>query len=202
MTSIQPDKSAVLVIDMARDFIEPGGCIADAGGEQYQANARAIISPLARLLDAARNAGVMVIYLTDRHNPEDAELKKWPPHAMKGTIWSEIVPELAPKPGDLDLSKTTYSAFQSTDLEEQLNRRGIKTLYITGLHTDCCCRHTSGDAFQKGFNLVWVTDAMQAFTNEAHLSGLEYYKTWYATDVDKQFLSTVQVIESWNLVNT
>ncbi len=197
MEKIQKEKCAVIVVDMARDFIEPGGFIADAGGEDYQAKARAIIDPLSKLLNAARKNGVTVVYSTDRHTPNDPELKKWPPHSMKGTQWSEIVPELAPEPGDLDISKTTYSGFQSSDLEEQLNKRGIKTLYITGLHTDCCCRHTSGDAFQKGFDLIWVTDALQAFTEEAHKSGLEYFNTWYAINPDRQFKTTNEVIESW-----
>jgi nicotinamidase-related amidase len=202
MKQIQSKNCAVIVVDMARDFVEPGGFIANAGGEEYQAKAKAIIKPLSKLLDAARKAGITVVYSTDRHTPEDAELKKWPPHSMKGTKWSEIVPELAPKHGDLDISKTTYSGFQSSDLEYQLNRRAITTLYITGLHTDCCCRHTSGDAFQKGFDLVWVTDALQAFTDEAHKSGLEYYKTWYAIDPDNQLKTTDEVIESWALVNS
>lgn len=200
MKQIQPEKSAVIVVDMARDFIEAGGFIANAGGEEYQKKAKAIIEPLSDLLEAARKAGVTVVYSTDRHTPDDSELKKWPPHSMKGTKWSEIVPELTPKPDDLDISKTTYSGFQSSDLEDQLKSRGITTLYITGLHTDCCCRHTSGDAFQKGYDLVWVTDALQAFTDEAHLSGLEYYKTWYAIEPENQFKTTDEIIESWSLV--
>lgn len=201
MEQFQLEKCAIIVIDMARDFIEPGGFIADAGGKQYQEKAKSIVQPLSRLLESARNAGVTVIYSTDRHTPDDAELKKWPPHSMKGTKWSEIIPELAPKPGDLDIPKTTYSGFQSSDIEAQLTSRNIKTLYITGLHTDCCCRHTSGDAFQKGFNLVWVTDALQAFTEEAHQSGLDYFKAWYAVNPENQFKTAEQVIESWSLVS-
>lgn len=200
MELLQPEKSAVIVVDMARDFIEPGGFIADAGGAEYQEKAKAIIEPLSKLLESARKAGVTVVYSTDRHTPDDSELKKWAPHSMKGTKWSEIVPELKPQPGDLDISKTTYSGFQSSDLEAQLKSRGIKTLYITGLHTDCCCRHTSGDAFQKGFDLVWITDALQAFTDEAHQSGLEYYKSWYAIEPENQFKTTDEIIASWSSV--
>ncbi len=197
MAEIQSEKCAVIIVDMARDFIEPGGFIADAGGADYQARAKAIIEPLSRLLNAARKSGVTVIYSTDQHTPRDSELKKWPPHSMQGTQWSEIITDLKPQPGDLDLSKTTYSGFQSSDIETQLRERGIESLYITGLHTDCCCRHTSGDAFQKGFDMVWVTDALQAFTDEAHEKGLEYYKTWYATDPERQFKTADEVIESW-----
>jgi nicotinamidase-related amidase len=191
------NRSAVLVIDMANDFVCPTGVIADAGGADYQKRAQAIIPPLAKLLEAAREAGVLVIYATDAHQPEDTELKKWPPHAMKGTKQAEIVAGLKPGPTDVVLEKRTYSPFLSTQLEMVLRREEVTRLYITGLHTDCCARHTSGDAFQKGFDLVWVTDGMQAFTDEAHQAGLEYFKTWYATDADRQFRTTEQLIEEW-----
>ncbi len=190
-------RSAVLVIDMANDFVYPTGVIADAGGAEYQQRAQAIIPPLGRLLEAAREAGVLVIYATDAHQAGDTELKKWPPHAMKGTRQAEIVAGLKPGPTDVVLDKQTYSPFLSTDLEAILRREGVGRLYITGLHTDCCARHTSGDAFQKGFDLVWVTDGMQAFTDEAHQAGLEYFKAWYATDPVRQFRTTDQLIEEW-----
>lgn len=192
-----PRTSAVLVIDMANDFVHAGGTIADAGGPAYQARARAIIPPLARLLAAAREAGVTVIYATDAHTPADLELLKWPPHAMAGTPQAEIVAELAPQPGDVVLGKTTYSPFVSTDIDRILRDRGISTVYVTGLHTDCCCRHTSGDLFQRGYDLVWVTDGMQAFTEEQHLQGLEYFKAWYATDPARQFRTVDGVVEAW-----
>ena len=197
MTTVDPGKCAIVLVDMARDFVEEGGFIADAGGPEYREKAKAILPPLAKMLDAARKAGVTVVYSTDCHNPDDLEMRKWPPHSMKGTEWAEIVSELEPQDGDLMIPKTTYSGFQSSDLEDQLRSRGIETLYITGLHTDCCCRHTSGDAFQKGFDLVWVTDALQAFTDEAHESGLEYYKAWYAIDPDRQFRISDQVVADW-----
>ncbi len=197
MTAVVPGKCAIILVDMARDFVEEGGFIANAGGAEYREKAKAILPPLAKMLDAARNAGVTVVYSTDCHNPDDLEMRKWPPHSMKGTEWAEIVSELEPQNGDLMIPKTTYSGFQSSNMEDQLRSRGIETLYITGLHTDCCCRHTSGDAFQKGFGLVWVTDALQAFTDEAHESGLEYYKAWYATDPDEQFKTSDQVVADW-----
>jgi nicotinamidase-related amidase len=191
------DRSAVLVIDMANDFVYPKGVIAEAGGPDYQRRAQAIIAPLRRLLDAARSAGLTVVYATDAHTPGDNELRKWPPHAMRGTWQAEIVPDLAPQPGDIVLEKRTYSPFASSDLEQMLRDRGITRLLITGLHTDCCARHASGDAFQKGFDLVWVTDALQAFTDEAHQAGLEYFKAWYATDPARQLRTTAGLVHEW-----
>ncbi len=193
-------RSAVIVIDMANDFVYPTGVIADAGGAEYQARAQEIIPRVAKLLDAARAAGITVIYATDAHQEGDKELRKWPPHAMQGTWQAEIVPQLAPQPGDIVLEKRTYSPFLSTDLRKILHDAGITRLYITGLHTDCCARHTSGDAFQEGFELVWVTDAMQAFTDEQHKSGLDYFKAWYATDEKEQFKTVDELVTEWSLV--
>lgn len=190
-------RTAVVVIDLAKDFVLPGGVIADAGGPEYQRRAQAIVPKLARLLEAARSAGVLVVYATDAHTPADSELKKWPPHAMKGTWQADIVDELKPQAGDLVVEKTTYSPFASSNLEAELRARGIETLVITGLHTDCCARHTSGDAFQKGFDLVWVSDALQAFTDEAHQAGLEYFKAWYATDPAMQVRTVDELAAQW-----
>lgn len=195
---LDPRRCAVLVIDMARDFVEPGGTIAEAGGAAYRERAAAVVPPLRRLLAAARRAGATVVYATDSHEPGDPELRKWPPHAMRGTRWAEIVPELSPESGDVVLGKRTYSPFHGTELEAILRERGIGTLLITGLHTDCCCRHASGDAFQKGYDLVWVTDTLQAFTPEAHEAGLRYFRDWYATDPEEQFKTADAVIAAWS----
>lgn len=201
MTYLEPDslrKSALLVIDLANDFVHAGGTIADAGGEEYQARAQAIVPNLRRLIESAREVGVHVVYATDAHMPDDDELAKWPPHSMKGTPEAEVVADLAPRAGDLVIEKRTYSPFVSTDIDERLRALGVEHLYITGLHTDCCARHTSGDAFQKGYDLVWVTDAMQAFTEEAHRAGIEYFRAWYAVDEARQFRTTDQVIAEWS----
>jgi len=190
-------ESALVIIDLANDFVFAGGLIADNGGPEYQKRAQSILPALGRLIAAARAAGVTVVYTTDAHQPGDSELVKWPPHSMKGTPQAEIVPTLTPKPGDLVIEKRTYSPFVSSDVDAELRARGIRRLYIAGLHTDCCARHTSGDAFQRGYDLVWITDAMQAFTDEAHRQGLEYFKAWYASDPARQFRTADEVIAEW-----
>jgi len=195
-----PASSAVLVIDMANDFVYPGGTIADAGGADYQARAQRIIPPLGRLLAAARATGIPVIYATDAHGPKDAELRKWPPHSMSGTPQAEIVAALAPQSGDIVWGKQTYSPFLNPGFARLLEERGITRLYITGLHTDCCARHTSGDAFQRGYDLVWVTDALQAFTDDAHRSGLAYFEAWYAIDPKRQLKTVDELVQEWNRI--
>jgi len=198
MHEMSPRESALVLIDLANDFLYPGGVIADAGGPEYQKRAQSIIPVLKRLVEAAREAGVLVVYATDEHTPEDSELAKWPPHSMKGTEWSEVTEELRPQPGDLVIGKTTYSPFVSTNIDAELKKRGIRRLYITGLHTDCCARHTSGDAFQRGYDLVWITDALQAFSDEAHRTGLEYFSAWYANDPARQLKTAEEVVAEWS----
>jgi len=192
-----PSRSAIVVIDMANDFVYPGGVIADAGGPDYQRRAQATIEPIARLLAAARLAGLTVIFATDAHAPDDVELKKWPPHAMAGTWNAEIVAGLKPQRGDVVTAKHTYSPFLAPEFVKELERRKIDQLYITGLHTDCCARHASADAFQRGYDLIWVTDALNAFTEEAHRNGLEYFKAWYAVDPARQLVTVDQAIAKW-----
>jgi len=192
--------AAVFVIDMANDFVYPGGTIADAGGPEYQQRAKALIPRLAKLLAAARAAGMPVIYVTDAHTPQDKELRKWPPHSMAGSHEAEIVSELAPQPGDIVWGKQTYSPFVNPAFERMLEERAITKLYITGLHTDCCARHTSGDAFQRGYDLVWVSDALQAFTDEAHKAGLGYFEAWYATDPKSQLRTVDELVGEWSTV--
>ena len=178
-----------------------GGVIAHAGGPDYQRRAQQLIAPLARLLAAARQAGITILYATDANTPVDAELRTWPPHAMAGTWNAEIVSGVAPQPGNIVVGKQTYSPFLNPEFERVLKERGLTRLYITGLHTDCCARHTSGDAFQRGYELVWVGDALQAFTEEAHRAGLEYFKAWYATDPDRQLRTIDRLVAEWGAVH-
>jgi hypothetical protein len=80
---------------------------------------------------------------------------------------------------------------------ESAPRRERPVIHSGPRRTDCCARHTSGDAFQRGYELVWITDAMQAFTDEAHAQGLEYFKTWYASDAAAQLKTADEVIAEW-----
>src|SRR5437879_9202059 len=82
--------SAVVVIDLANDFVYPGGVIADAGGPEYQRRAQAIIPPLRRLLEAARRTAIPIVYATAAHEPGDRELPQAPPPAMRGTRRTEV----------------------------------------------------------------------------------------------------------------
>src|SRR2546422_10215483 len=88
--------------------------------------------------------------------------------------------------------------FPYTTLFRSLVARGITRLYVTGLHTAGCARHAWGDAFQRGYDLVWVTDGLQAFTEDAHRAGLEYFKAWYANDPARQLRTVDELVGEWS----
>ena len=165
---------AILVVDMLNDFVTGAlGCD----------RARDIVPATARLLNAAREKGVPVIYCNDCHLPGiDRELALWGDHAIKGTPGAEVIPELAPQACDYVVPKRRYSGFFQTDLDILLKELGVKTVIITGLHTHMCCRHTSADAYCLGYDVVAAKEATNSFTEEDYLGGLAYLKTCYGAD--------------------
>ncbi|MBI3004483.1 MAG: cysteine hydrolase [Ignavibacteriales bacterium] len=175
---------AVLVIDMLNDFVT---------GKLRCERADRIIPNLIKFLAGARKEGVPVIYSGDAHLKEDFELRVWGEHAMKGTGGAEVIPELRPERSDYLFEKRTYSAFFETGLDQLLRSLGVTNLYITGLHTNICDRHTSADAFFRGYNLVILEDGVEAFDEKAHNEGLEYLKTNYGAEIT----TTEEVIKKW-----
>jgi len=141
--------------------------------------AESIIEPLQTLLSAAREYGVPIIYVGDAHLPDDHELKLWGPHAMRGSPGAEVIKELDPQDEDLVLGKRVYSGFYETGLHDFLQSKGVEEVYLTGLHTHLCARHTAADAFFRGYEIIGVLDGLEAFTEDKHKEGLEYLEMAY-----------------------
>ena len=162
---------AVIVIDMLNDFVT--GPISDP-------RVNHIIEPLSTLCEKARKAGIPVVYANDCHTPEiDKEFKIWPAHAVAGTKGAEVIEALKPRKGDYVIPKKTYSAFFETPMELVLRELGVDTLIITGWQADCCCRHTSADAFFRGFGIVVPRETTDTTSEEGYQGGLEYIRTIY-----------------------
>jgi nicotinamidase-related amidase len=175
---------AVIVIDMLKDFVY---------GPLKNERALGIIPKIQRLLDSARMYNIHVIYGNDAHLAVDPELARWGPHAMKGTQGAEVIDELKPTDKDYVVEKRSYSAFYETGLDPLLRSLGVNRVIITGQHTHICDRHTAGDAFQRGYKIMAVSDATEAFNDKQHLDGLEYIKDIYNAEI-----RTVDgVIEEW-----
>ena len=172
---------AILVIDMQNDFVK---------GILKCERATRIIPNIKILVDNARQKQIPIFYCIDEHLPIDTyEINLWGRHAMKNTEGAKIIDELRPSITDYVIPKRTYSAFDGTGLERALrgvyDGRGVETLVITGLHTNICDRHTSYDAFIRGFQVIVAEDGVEAFTEEEHKSGLDYMKRIYGAKVKK-----------------
>ena len=165
---------AVLVVDMLNDFVTGAlGCD----------RATAIVPANAQLLDAARKAGVPVIFCNDAHIAGiDRELKLWGDHAIAGTKGAEVIPELKLSDKDYVVPKRRYSGFFQTDLDILLKELGVKTVIMTGLHAHMCVRHTSADAYCLGYDVIVAKEATDSFTQEDYENGLAYLKTCYGAD--------------------
>ena len=165
---------ALLIVDMVNDFVT---------GKLGTPRAKRIVPNIRTLANAARDTGLPVIFVNDAHLPKDFELKIWGPHSMKGTKGAEIIPQLTAEKGDYVLEKRTYSAFFETPLDTVLRAHDVKNLVITGLHTNICDRHTSAEAFFRGYKPVVPEDGVDAMDEKSHRDGLEYLKTIYAADI-------------------
>jgi nicotinamidase-related amidase len=167
-------KPAILVIDMLNDFVT---------GELKCDTAQEIIPNISQLLNAAREYDWPVVYCNDTHFQCDSELKKWGPHAMKGTKGAEVIPELNPTSKDYIVEKRTYSGFYETGLDLLLRDLKIDTVIITGMHTNICDRHTAADAFFRGYKIVIASDGTGTFTKEEHEQGLKYLEEIYNAEI-------------------
>ena len=168
------NKPAILVVDMLNDFVY-GALTCERG--------KAIVPATAKLLNAAREKGVPVIFCNDAHIKDiDRELALWGDHAIAGTPGAEVIPELGLSERDYVVPKRRYSGFFQTDLDILLRELGVKTLIMTGLHTHMCVRHTSADAYSLGYDVVVAKEATDSFTEEDYISGLAYLKTCYGAD--------------------
>ena len=159
-------KKAVIVVDMLNDFVT---------GELANPRSVAITPNIAKLLDAARNHGWLVVFGNDAHLPGDPEEQVWGPHAMAGTPGAEVIGELDPRPEDVVLPKRFYSAFYETGLDSLLRQNDVDEVIVTGQHTNICVRHTSSDAFNGGFRIIVPHDAVAMF-EEPGMSDDDYQR--------------------------
>jgi nicotinamidase-related amidase len=165
---------ALIIVDMLNDFVD---------GSLANPRAQEIVGPLSRLLDHAREDGWVVVFSNDAHKPGDPELKVWGEHAMAGTPGAQVIPQLAPRDGEIISDKQHYGAFDETGLAEQLRERGVDEVVITGQHTHICVRHSSYGALRNGFEVTIPSDAVCAFEGVDDDDALEYLKMAYGANV-------------------
>ncbi|HNB26220.1 MAG TPA: isochorismatase family cysteine hydrolase [Alphaproteobacteria bacterium] len=180
--------TALVLIDMQRDFLDPRGYLAGMGYDL--GGVRAAIAPARRLLEAARRAGLVVLHTRQGYRADLAEV---PPHKrariadgtsaigkpgplgrflIRGEPGFEIVPELAPVAGEFVVDKTANSAFWGTDLAAILAARRIDSLIFAGVTTDVCVHCTLREANDRGFECLVASDACGSGDAAAHRAAL------------------------------
>ncbi|MEO0019236.1 MAG: isochorismatase family cysteine hydrolase [candidate division WOR-3 bacterium] len=166
---LNKERSALLVIDMQKFFLDPSSPTFTSGG-------MAIVPNLKMLIREFRQANRPVIYTCHVHHPEgiDAGIMKWWWQGMciEGTPESRVIDEIAPLQDEKIVYKHRYSAFYNTDLETVLRCLKIEDLVITGIMTNMCCESTARDAYYRDYRVFFLADGTGTINEEMHLASL------------------------------
>jgi nicotinamidase-related amidase len=162
--SLDPSTTALIVIDLQR------GIVARAAAPHSAAD---VVSRCAQLARAFRDSGALVVLVHVGFSDDDGDRLKpaadeVPPSTPRPADWSELVPEVDRQPSDIVIMKRQWGAFYGTALDLQLRRRGIKTLVYGGIATNFGVESTARDAYERGFEQLFVEDAMSGLTETAH----------------------------------
>jgi nicotinamidase-related amidase len=186
-----PGQTALIVIDMQRDFLLPGGFGESLGNDVDQL--LKVVPSLADLIAAARAAGIMVIHTREGHEPDlsdcpPAKLNRGAPSKrigddgkygrilIRGEYGHDIVDELAPIDGEVVIDKPGKGAFYATELQDILTDAGITQLLVTGVTTEVCVHTTTREANDRGYECLVVSDCVGSYFPEFQRIGLEMIK--------------------------
>jgi nicotinamidase-related amidase len=183
--------TALLVIDMQKDFLYPGGFGALLGNDVTLL--QRTIAPIQQVLQAARQRELLIIHTREGHLPDlsdcpPAKRLRWPaggrigdPGPMgriliRGEEGHAIIDELTPLPGEMVIDKPGKNSFYATNLGEILQAQGIQNLLITGVTTDVCCQATVIAANDHGYNALVLGDCVASYSPARHAATLEVIK--------------------------
>lgn len=186
-----PGRAALVIIDMQRDFLEPGGFGETLGNDISLL--QAAVAPCAAAISAARAAGMPVIHTREGHRPDlsdapPAKVARGAPSKrigdagpmgrilVRGEPGHDIVDALYPLPGETVIDKPGKGAFHQTDLEQVLRNRGIEVLAVCGVTTEVCVHTTIREGNDRGYKCVALADACASYFPEFHRVGLEMIK--------------------------
>ncbi|HEY8498535.1 MAG TPA: isochorismatase family cysteine hydrolase [Limnochordales bacterium] len=155
--AVDPDRTALIVVDMQNDFCRPEGRLFVPGAPDT-------IPAIQRLLATARQHHMPVFFTQDWHGPGDPEFAIWGEHALAGSWGAQIVDELAPLPTERIIQKVRYDAFYGTSLDHELRLAGADTLIICGTVANICVHYTAASAALRWYKVVMPVDAISALT--------------------------------------
>ena len=178
---LEPKKTALIVIDMQRDFVEPGGFGETLGNDVTRL--QAIIPATAALIAGFRKAGLTIVHTRECHRPDLADcppakkdrgnpkLRIGDPGPMgriliSGEAGADIVPELYPQEGEIVIDKPGKGAFYATPLGDMLKDRGITQLVFAGVTTEVCVQTTMREANDRGYECLLAEDATESYFPE------------------------------------
>jgi ureidoacrylate peracid hydrolase len=166
---INKEKSALLVIDMQKFFLDPASPTFTCGG-------LAILPGLIQLINAFRKAKRPIIYTCHVHHPDNLDSGIlgwwWKGMCIEGSPESKVHDSIAPLPGEKIVLKHRYSAFFNTDLETILRCLKIEDLVISGIMTNMCCESTARDAYYRDYRVFLPADGTGSINEEMHLASL------------------------------
>jgi nicotinamidase-related amidase len=203
--AIAPERTALIIIDMQRDFLEPGGFGETLGNDVSLLEAT--VEPCKAVLAAARNAGLLVIHTREGHRPDlsdapPAKVERGAPSKrigdpgpmgrilIRGEPGHDIIDALYPIEGEPVIDKPGKGAFYQTDLQALLQTHGIENLVVCGVTTEVCVNTTVREANDRGYRCVVLADCCASYFPEFHEMGLNMIKAqggifgWVATSRD------------------
>ncbi len=185
---VDPKRCAAVIIDMQRDFVEPGG-FGETLGNDVSLLRRAI-EPCKGLLRGLRELGVFIIHTREGHRPDlsdapPAKVERGAPKKrigdvgpmgrilIRGEVGHDIIDDLAPAAGEPVVDKPGKGAFYATDLQSLLTHRGIDTLFVCGVTTEVCVHTTVREANDRGFRCIVLSDCCASYFPQFHEVGLQ-----------------------------
>ena len=188
---VDPARTAIVMIDMQRDFLEPGG-FGETLGNDVSLLAKAI-APAKALLTAARKAKMLIVHTREGHRPDmadahPAKVERGAPSKrigdpgpmgrilIRGEAGHDIIPELYPLDSEIVIDKPGKGAFYATELGETLQKYGIENLLVCGVTTEVCVNTTVREANDRGYRCVVLADGCASYFPEFHEMGLKMIK--------------------------